>query len=69
MAHDGALYVSVGNGALLRMNKARTGWDKVGQSTPRLAHRLVSFGDSILVIGGADNGRDSDLIEAIRIGK
>lgn len=67
--HQGALYVSVGDGVLLRMNKAGTAWEEAGKTTPRLAHRLASRGDSILVIGGASGGKNSDLIEAVAIKK
>jgi hypothetical protein len=65
--HRGDLYVSVSDGTLYRLNRATTTWEKVGKSTPRLAHRIVSAGDSILVIGGAENGKNFDLIEAIPI--
>ncbi len=67
--HQGSLYVSVADGSLLRMNKAGTTWDKAGSATPRLAHRLASRGDSILVIGGAADGKNSDLIEAVPVAR
>ena len=65
--HQGSLYVSIANGNLLRLNKSGTAWEKAGSSTPRLAHRLASRGDTILVIGGANNGKNSDLIEAVAV--
>jgi hypothetical protein len=67
--HQGSLYVSVADGSLLRLNKAGTLWEKAGITTPRLAHRLASRGDSVLVIGGANDGKNSDLIEAVAIQK
>lgn len=65
--HQSSLYVSIADGTLLRLNQAGTAWQKAGSSTPRLAHRLASRGDTILVIGGAANGKNSDLIEAIPV--
>jgi N-acetylneuraminic acid mutarotase len=65
--HHGDLYVSVSDGTLYRLNKASIQWEKTGKSTPRLAHRIASDGNSILVIGGAENGRNFDLIELIPI--
>lgn len=64
--HKGSLYVSVADGTLYRLNSAGTAWDKAGVASPRVAHRLASRGDSILVIGGANNGKNSDLIEAVK---
>lgn len=66
VVHQGSLYVSVSDGTLLRLNDSGTGWDKVGKSTPRVAHRMVSYKDSVLVIGGAAAGKNFDLVEAIR---
>jgi hypothetical protein len=40
-----------------------------GTATPRVAHRLASDGKNVLVIGGADKGRNSDFIEAGATGK
>ncbi len=67
--HRGSLYVSVADGTLLRLDKSGRAWEKAGASTPRLAHRLASAGDTILVIGGAANGKNSDLIEAIPVSR
>jgi hypothetical protein len=66
-AHDGKLYVSVADGALYRLNESRLDWEKSGNATPRIAHRIASDGQAILVIGGAAQGRNSDLIEAVSV--
>ena len=63
--HQGSLYVSLGDGSLYRLDEAKQTWEKSGTSTPRLAHRLASAGNSILVIGGASKGSNSDLVESL----
>ena len=65
--HHGDLYVSLSDGTLYRLNKTSQQWENAGKSTPRLAHRIASDGNSILVIGGAENGKNFDLIESIPI--
>jgi N-acetylneuraminic acid mutarotase len=67
--HDGKLYVSVADGGLYRLDESKQQWEKSGQATPRVAHRIVSDGARILVLGGADKGRDSDLVEALVVGR
>ena len=62
----GRLYVSVSDGTLLRLNEASQSWETAGSSTPRLAHRIVSNGSAVLVLGGAAGGENFDLIEAVR---
>lgn len=64
VVHKGVLYVSVSDGTLLRLDESTKSWEKAGEATGRVAHRLVSHGDSILVIGGASGGRNFDLVEA-----
>lgn len=64
--HKGSLYVSVASGTLYRLNASGTIWEKTATATPRVAHRLASRGDTILILGGAMNGKNSDLIEAVR---
>ncbi len=66
--HDRSLYVSIGDGTLYRLTDAGRIWKKVGNATPRLAHRIASDGEEILVIGGAAKGRNSDLVEAAAVG-
>ena len=66
-AHDGTLYVSVADGGIYRLDESGQQWEKTGSATPRVAHRIVSDGSSILVIGGADKGRNFDLIEMVPV--
>lgn len=63
--HDGSLYASVGGGQLLRLDESAGKWVEVGKGTPRLAHRLASDGKQLLVLGGAAEGKNFALIEAI----
>jgi N-acetylneuraminic acid mutarotase len=63
--HDGELYVSVADGTLYRLDQSGLVWEKASTATPRVAHRLASNGKTILVIGGANDGRNSDLIESV----
>jgi outer membrane protein assembly factor BamB len=63
--HNGGLYVSVADGTLYRLNESMQRWDETGRATGRVAHRLVSDGKVILVMGGAADGKDFALIEAI----
>ena len=67
--HDGKLYVSVADGGLYGLDEPKQSWEKAGQATPRVAHRMIPDGRRILVLGGAYRGRDSDLVEAVEIGK
>ena len=64
---NGSLYSSVADGALYRLDATQRSWEKVGQSTPRLAHRIVAEGGRVLVIGGAAKGKNSDLVEAVAV--
>ncbi len=66
--HDGSLYVSIASGALYRLDESKQEWEKSGSATPRVAHRIASNGKTILVIGGAAKGQNSDLIEAVSVG-
>lgn len=67
--HDGELYVSVADGSLYRLDSPHQQWEKAGKSTPRLAHRIGSWGDDILIIGGAAKGDNSDLIESVAVSR
>jgi N-acetylneuraminic acid mutarotase len=62
---NGMLYVSVADGSLCRLNPARSGWDKVAATTPRIVHRLAPNGSQLLIIGGAHGKKQLDLIEAV----
>ena len=59
--------MSVSDGTLYRLNRTSGDWERAGKSTPRLAHRIASAGDTVLVIGGADHGKNSDLVEAVPV--
>ena len=63
--YNGSLYVSVADGTLYRLNESMERWDEMGRATPRVAHRLVSDGKVMLVMGGAAAGKDLSSIEAI----
>jgi len=65
--HDGKLYVSVADGGLYSLDPRAQRWVKAGQAKPRVAHRLASNGRTILIIGGANGGRNTDLIESIAV--
>jgi hypothetical protein len=67
VVHKGSLYTSVSDGTLLRLNEATRRWGKAGSATGRVAHRLASHGDTVLVIGGASGGKNFDRIEAITV--
>lgn len=67
VVHNHELYVSVADGALYRLSNDKQQWVQAGRATPRVAHRLVSDGKSVLVIGGAKNGQNLDLIEAVAV--
>ena len=66
--HEGLIYASVSDGTLYRLNNTTKEWDVVGKGTPRVAHRFASYGNRVLIIGGADKGANSDLVEAFAIG-
>jgi hypothetical protein len=60
----GELYMSLADGGLYRLEN--NAWKNIGASTPRIVHRLASNGKGqLLVIGGATEHGNSDLIEAV----
>lgn len=65
--HKGRLFVSVSDGSLFRLTSAANAWEKTGTTSPRVAHRLASRGDAILVLGGAADGNNLDLIETVTV--
>ena len=65
VVHQKSLYASVSDGTLFRLNEASDAWEKAGNATGRVAHRLISYADKVLVVGGASGGKNFDLIEAI----
>jgi hypothetical protein len=62
-----ALYVSVADGSLYRLDEAAREWVRVATTTPRIVHRAVGLGDRVLVLGGADKGRNFDLVESVPV--
>lgn len=65
--HDGRLYISLGDGSLYRLSKSGQEWEPAGKASPRVAHRVVSDGEKLLVVGGAKRGANLDLIEAVTV--
>ena len=63
--HGGKLYVSVGDGSLYLLDDAKNIWIDAGQSAQRLAHRMVSTPNGLLILGGAVKGENLDLMEEI----
>jgi hypothetical protein len=64
--HQGELFVSLGDGSLIKMNRAGV-WEKAGKQAPRVAHRMASAGSRVLLIGGAVKGKNLDVIEEVRL--
>lgn len=65
--HAGRLYVSLGDGSLFRLSRSGKEWEPAGKASPRVAHRVVSGGNKLLVAGGASRGANLDLIEAVAV--
>ena len=65
----GRLYVSLADGGLYRLSESKREWEKAGSTTPRIAHRMVADDKSILMIGGAKDGSNLDLIESVDPGQ
>lgn len=64
---EGRLFVSIDSGGLYRLNDTQSDWDKVGQATPRIVHRLVADGKKVFVVGGAGDDENSDLVEMLEV--
>lgn len=62
---DGKVYVSVGDGSMLRLNEGGDAWEKIASTTPRIVHRLIPNASQILVTGGASKGENLNLIEIV----
>lgn len=60
----GSLFVGVADGTILKLTPSNQ-WEKVAQSAPRVAHRMVAHDGSLLILGGATKGKNLDLIETI----
>lgn len=67
VTHRGELYLSVADGTLYRLDEGKGQWVDSGRATARVAHRLVSNGETVLVIGGAIDGQNLDSIEAVAV--
>lgn len=65
--HAGRLYVSLGDGSLYRLSRSGREWEPAGKASPRVAHRVVSSGKQLLIVGGANGGANLDLIEAVTV--
>lgn len=65
--HNGKLYVSLANGSLICLDDASNQWEDAGISSPRLAHRMVSDGSRLLILGGAEKGANLNLVEALKL--
>lgn len=66
---EGRLYVSLASGALYRLGESGQEWEEVGRTTPRMSHRMVASGKMLLLTGGANNGKNLDLIESVEPGQ
>jgi len=65
--HNGRLLVSLADGTLIRLDDVSNQWQEAGISSPRLAHRMVSVGTKLLIIGGAEKGANLNLVEALKL--
>ena len=68
---NGTLYASVADGTLVKLAGDGMAWERVTSTTPRIVHRLIPDADRnrILVVGGAADGDNFDLIEAVNFGE
>lgn len=66
----GVVHVSVADGSVHRLAEAGCHWEPVASVVPRIVHRAVSDGDDHLVlVGGAANAENLDLVERVPVGK
>jgi hypothetical protein len=65
--HDGRVYLSVATGDMYRLSANGEVWEPIAKTTPRIVHRMVAFGDEVLVVGGASDAKMVSLIEAVRV--
>jgi hypothetical protein len=64
------VHVSVADGSVHRLAEAGCHWEPVASVVPRIVHRAVSDGDDHLVlVGGAANAENLDLVERVPVGK
>lgn len=62
---NGSLFLSVGDGNLFRLNAKADGWEKIAQTTPRIVHRMVANESDLLILGGAAQQKQLNLIEVV----
>ena len=65
--HNGKLFVSLADGTLIRLDDSTNQWQDAGLSSPRLAHRMVSDGHKLIIVGGAEKGANLNLVEALKV--
>ena len=65
--HQRRVFLSVGDGTLYRLASDEGAWDQVAATTPRIVHRLASFGSNLLVLGGASEEDMLRLVEAVHV--
>ncbi|MCX7665142.1 MAG: hypothetical protein N2112_06325 [Gemmataceae bacterium] len=65
---QGTIFLSTSDGNLQRLDLKKNSWEKMGESaTKRMVHRLVPFGKSLLLVGGANKSGPIAAIETIEI--
>lgn len=67
--HQDRIYVAVADGTVFRLNASGSAWEQVSHVQPRVAHRLVSDGSRVLVLGGAAKGKNLDLVESLEVAR
>ncbi len=66
---EGALYMNIADGSMLRLNAKGDAWEKVGKSEPRIVGRMVANGDQLLVVGGSSKVGEGKMLDAIEVVK
>ena len=62
IAQDGRVYVTAFKGDLLRLSTDGSAWEVVGRlEHPRMAHRLVTAGQTHLIALGGEDGEEEKL--------
>lgn len=65
---DDRLFVSLGDGAVVRLSPDGREWETVGRVAPRIVHRMVPAGPGrLLLLGGAARGENLDWAEVVVI--
>ena len=65
----GRLVISVDDGSVHRLRADGSGWETIGQASPRIVHRLVADDDLVLILGGARAGANLNLVESLPVGR